>query len=49
MTKLLYGTSNKAKLQSMRHMLRTIDVSLLNDDSYDLSRIEIAENGNSPA
>lgn len=48
MTKLLYGTSNKAKLQSMRHMLRTIDVSLLNDDSYDLSCIEIAENGNSP-
>ncbi|MBN2878907.1 MAG: non-canonical purine NTP pyrophosphatase [Clostridia bacterium] len=48
MTELLYGTSNKAKIQSMRHMLRSIEVSLANNDTFDLSKVIVEENGNTP-
>lgn len=47
MIKLLYGTTNKAKLTSMKHMLRNINVSLLNDE-ITLPDIEIDENGTTP-
>ena len=48
MIHLLYGTTNEAKIKSMHHMLKDIDVSLLNCKSSDLSQIKISETGNSP-
>lgn len=47
MIKLLYGTSNQAKITSMKHMLRNINVSLLNDE-ITLPNLEIDENGATP-
>lgn len=47
MIKLLYGTSNKAKISSMKHMLKNINVSLLNDE-ITLPELEIDENGATP-
>lgn len=48
MIKLLYGTTNEAKITSMKHMLRGINVSLVNSGSYDLHKIKIDENGKTP-
>ena len=48
MTKLLYGTTNTAKIISMRHMLRNINISLINDESLDLTKVTIEESGSSP-
>lgn len=48
MINLLYGTSNTAKITSMDHMLSGINISLVNSDTMDLSKIVIDENGNTP-
>jgi XTP/dITP diphosphohydrolase len=48
MNKLLYGTYNKAKITSMKHMLKNINVCLLNDE-ITLPQIKIDECGSSPA
>jgi len=48
MIKLLYGTTNKAKISSMVNSLKSINVTLLNNDSFDLSVVKVVENGDTP-
>jgi len=48
MIKLLYGTTNKAKISSMKNSLKSINVSLQNNHNLDLSVVKVVENGDTP-
>ena len=45
---LLYGTTNTAKIDSMKNMLNGIDVLLINNNLLDLHQVKADESGNSP-
>ena len=48
MIKLLYGTTNLAKLSSMKHMLKGLNLEIINNPHIDFSHIKIEENGKTP-
>lgn len=48
MMKLLYGTSNPAKLKYMKEMLKGLDVEIVGLNEINIEAKDIDESGNNP-
>ena len=46
--KILYGTGNIAKINSMKNMLRNLEIEIISLNDVNLKVEKIYENGNSP-
>ena len=46
--KLIYGTTNKAKIDFMKRRVEPLGIEILNLTDVDAPKLDIAENGNSP-
>lgn len=46
--KILYGTTNQAKLDSMRRLMKTLDIDIIGLKELDKLLLEIDENGKNP-